>query len=654
MQTDIAEKMESLKVKEEKFALTIFMELKLDLAYEIYLLTSELTASLSDTDQSKTHVTALCDRAAEFMSILLNVPNNELMVQLAEKRKKMREYHPAFLPRGEEIAGVRIAEVGGEKSEETTEDTFKKKRAKYNFQRLARLALALEQRKIMTVVEDFRAKDQRDLQTRKIVYLNPDDMAKAECRLVIKDGRFLRPLFRNRLDEAQFMPYDTTEMVSHAGLGYGAYVINAQGEISIFNHYGDASKFVHASMNAGATAFAAGELKIVNGQLVEVTAYSGHYRPDINNVYLALKHLKDQGIDLREVKVWLFDVEEGISYTKQARGMHNPEYCCSAEDILSWGDSKKWKEEHVKMSDKSEAAILARPFAELRQAIGMMTARLRADLDLGEGSELAECTATLADIWLGEGSSQLIAAKKPEATRSEDAKEAQPLFETILHDLSELEGRVQHDVLKLNLLPSGEVELVDLARFASGKAVEDITSTANVIRQRLEKAADTYGKRSVVEKYSQQLDRMVKLITDAERHRKEQVAKKQAAKGAEIAGFGQQQKLPQPSPVKAKAVQYEDIFKLPEIGKEPSYSSFPLSSTPKASSPGKQEKDAQDKAKAAQYEDIFKLPEISKEPGYSSFPLFSTPKASSPGKQEKDAQEKEQSSSESSTSTSPK
>lgn len=122
-------------------------------------------------------------------------------------------------------------------------------------------------------------------------YLNAEERAK--FRVHIRNGVF----------EKDGRPYDTTDMYSHGRRGYGAYTINANGEISVFTHSLGTDRMFHSSMNAGAPVFAAGELKIKQGVLMEITTSSGHYKPSLFNVQRALDHFAHNNVDISQAQV---------------------------------------------------------------------------------------------------------------------------------------------------------------------------------------------------------------------------------------------------------------------------------------------------------------------------------------------------------------
>jgi hypothetical protein len=64
-------------------------------------------------------------------------------------------------------------------------------------------------------------------------------------------------------------------------------------------------KFNHSSLTGGSPVQSAGELKVVDGQVVEITDKSGHYESDRKMMLKGIKVLLDQGVDLSQAKVTL-------------------------------------------------------------------------------------------------------------------------------------------------------------------------------------------------------------------------------------------------------------------------------------------------------------------------------------------------------------
>ena len=347
-----------LQAKKKQFDLAPVLENKLDIAYEMYIETTALIDSLPDSDANKADVMQLQQNAMRFMKILLNIKSDDEMIALAEQRQRMKVYDSRYLPGRETVAKIEAGESGAA--------TFEGKKAKYNWRRMAKLAVALDNNRIMRVNEEDRTRD-------PIVgthYLTHEQ--RAQYRIVVKDGVFYRQ------SKDGFDICDTTSMISHNKSGYAAYTINAQGEISIFPHHGMADHMAHSSMNAGAPVFAAGEIKIEKGKLVEMTTHSGHYQPSMENVYRTLKYFQQQGVDISSVQIRDFvdHSDMGIPCIHE-EGEKSLNYYVNASAVVSYGDTQdKWR-----AGLRKQPSGLRRKTEKEKSTISSLTSRLRSEID---------------------------------------------------------------------------------------------------------------------------------------------------------------------------------------------------------------------------------------------------------------------------------
>jgi hypothetical protein len=164
-------------------------------------------------------------------------------------------------------------------------------KGKTHFRSLVRDTLALRQDKLVAVNPESK---QKDIQMSTRMFTAQERINK---RIIISpDGLFNYAADVNAL-------VNTKGMVSHSGSNYAAYVINTKGEISLFEHIGMKDRVAHSSFFSGRSVLGAGEMKIANGKLVELTDYSGHYRPSLKNVAETLKYLQQHGVDISATKV---------------------------------------------------------------------------------------------------------------------------------------------------------------------------------------------------------------------------------------------------------------------------------------------------------------------------------------------------------------
>jgi hypothetical protein len=108
--------------------------------------------------------------------------------------------------------------------------------------------------------------------------------------------------------------FSTARGIAHGKSGWMAYTLNDKGEISIFNHderlqdkRGSTSGYVHSQFGGSEKIISAGEVRISSeGQLMEISTYSGHYAPSLDEIVCFLIYLREQGVDVSYVNVHTF------------------------------------------------------------------------------------------------------------------------------------------------------------------------------------------------------------------------------------------------------------------------------------------------------------------------------------------------------------
>jgi hypothetical protein len=103
-------------------------------------------------------------------------------------------------------------------------------------------------------------------------------------------------------------PFDTGPMTSKAsGPGFAIFVMDADGNIYAGQHR--VGLFHHSSFLAGRDVAAAGELKVAAGKLEVMSSKSGHYTPDADQTWQAVKQMAALGVSFAstEVRVWRAD-----------------------------------------------------------------------------------------------------------------------------------------------------------------------------------------------------------------------------------------------------------------------------------------------------------------------------------------------------------
>lgn len=101
--------------------------------------------------------------------------------------------------------------------------------------------------------------------------------------------------------------FSTDDYYAHGKMTYAAFTLNANGELSVFNHEGTAKKDMttHSTMNAGSPVVAAGELVIKDGKLITINTYSGHYQPSLFSIYRTLNYFAEKGVAIADVNIYV-------------------------------------------------------------------------------------------------------------------------------------------------------------------------------------------------------------------------------------------------------------------------------------------------------------------------------------------------------------
>jgi len=168
---------------------------------------------------------------------------------------------------------------------------------------------------------DVNSKDKRLDVKDNTFFMDPQ--LRAQHRVHIHDGRF----YKDR------SPLSTTSYSSHGKNGFGAFTLNANGELSVFNHFGRSDKF-HSTMNAGSPVVSAGELIITDGKLQVINTYSGHYEPSLFNVYRTLEYFIEKGVDLSSTKIQTFHEISGLGEKFKSKKISRDFYEIPAKTFL--------------------------------------------------------------------------------------------------------------------------------------------------------------------------------------------------------------------------------------------------------------------------------------------------------------------------------
>lgn len=155
------------------------------------------------------------------------------------------------------------------------------------------------------------------LQSQCIKYLGPKE--REDYEVVIEDSKFLYKKSRQIID-------------SSGGPRDAKWIFVLSTSKSLYVGQKKKGKFQHSSFLAGGATSAAGRLVVENGTLKAIWPHSGHYRPTEENFQEFKSFLKDNLVDLTDVKM-------------------SP----AEEDEEFWGSLKRIASENEKSEDKTAA-----------------------------------------------------------------------------------------------------------------------------------------------------------------------------------------------------------------------------------------------------------------------------------------------------------
>lgn len=186
-----------------------------------------------------------------------------------------KEIDPTKIPKAELLVGNLV------------DENVAALRAKKNWIRIAKLVLAKQRKKIVTVNMGSRVIDEIE----KTRMFTPNEREGLNLQLSF-DGKLIR-----REPDNKFYLYDSSDSQAHSKPGFVAFVMNMSGELSVFQHFFMMDQVAHSSINRQRPVLCAGEMQVVNGEINVITAHSGHYKPTFDNIYEMLKVLKERGVN---------------------------------------------------------------------------------------------------------------------------------------------------------------------------------------------------------------------------------------------------------------------------------------------------------------------------------------------------------------------
>lgn len=306
---------------------------RIDLAYEIFQLAEillkdkETVNAHPELPQLKENMMKFLDSAFD-LNPTLDTDKKIARVHLLMSHKLKKKVNPEYIP-GKSPAPPLVEFLRPEMGET---------KAEYNWGRIIEALSAVRSGKKMTVNAEDQIEDKKD----NIKMLTPEERDQYRVEII-------KHVFQKRdAKDSTYHIFDTSQMIAHGKKGYAAFVIDRNGAIYLFNHKKTEDKIAHSSLNAGGNTFGAGEMEIVQGELKVINTYSGHYEPNIYNVFEILTFLVDKGVNIENVRVHVFenlnlsfegkpinqDIDEALSETTL-------KYSYSALDIYNHPDEMK-------------------------------------------------------------------------------------------------------------------------------------------------------------------------------------------------------------------------------------------------------------------------------------------------------------------------
>ncbi len=226
---------------------------------------------------------------------------NQQLLEMMERRNTYKAKNPEYVP-GLSPKHLALS------PDELLVDKIKLGQTPKN----SKLRSLIKKRELLDVNSEDKISDLRD----KTIFMSSS--LRAQYRVHIHNGMFYHG--NSSLNTASYK--------AHRKRGYGAFTLNANGELSVFTHLGMGNVF-HSTMNAGSPVVSAGELIITNGKLDVINTYSGHYKPTLFNIYRTLAYFLEKGVDLSFTKIQTFHDISGLGEKfkskKISRGFYSRE-----------------------------------------------------------------------------------------------------------------------------------------------------------------------------------------------------------------------------------------------------------------------------------------------------------------------------------------
>lgn len=234
------------------------------------------------------------ERMLKFLQKILGVTDKDSIDKLMAERAAKRTLNPQYIPGAHNIENP--TNLPGALAQDNPEEAPSKRRARYNWRKVSQTALMVKRMSAVAVNKEDRKKDKK-------TGIKMHTAAERDIyRVIILNGLVQKENYSSR----GYKPFSTLKMSSHGKDRLAAFTINLDGEFSVFEHKSKADRVAHSTMNNSRALLFAGEIKIEGGKITLITDHSGHYQPELENVFHLLKYLYRQGVNLDAIAIDLY------------------------------------------------------------------------------------------------------------------------------------------------------------------------------------------------------------------------------------------------------------------------------------------------------------------------------------------------------------
>ncbi len=275
---------------------------RLDLQYQILKTANTDLANPTLSQAEQFAIKHYQQKADEFLQFILETNDPSRINELMRIREKNKPTNPEYIPG---IEPIRMPTPSFATSTSLLIRGLQNEKLQ-------------KENKLLAVNDNAKEKDE-DENTILLTKEERDDF-----RVVMHGGK----IYERTVDNT-FELVDTKNFAAKIGEGYAAFTVNNKGEFSLFDHLEGDNNLFHSSTNAQAYVFAAGEIKIENGQITALTNTSGHYRPTLDSTIALLNYLQDRQVDISKIHVTI----QTPTDQKEFNGLDLVENQAAAKDL---------------------------------------------------------------------------------------------------------------------------------------------------------------------------------------------------------------------------------------------------------------------------------------------------------------------------------